>query len=587
MLAIGGMAALLAAMPTAAMGATITVTTTSDVSASECTLRDAITASNTNAPKGACPAGQAAPVTDSIEFALPTPAVIVLESALPAVAGPVSIAGPGAGALSISGIDAFRVLNFNAAATASVSGLTVTEGKASEGAGIENNGTLTLEGVAVVGNVVAEEGGANTFPQGGGIRSGNGSLTLIRSSVSGNSANAIGGTNQNGPEGGGIYNNSGALRIVESTISGNTAKAVAGAGGTTNAVGGGIENASGALTVVRSTISGNSAAASGSTTFNTAQGGGVFNGNSLTTTSVVEGSTITGNVAVATGKGTSSQGGGMNTYGASATISGSTIVRNGAATGANLFDGKVPHVTDTIVAAPQGGGANCLAAVESAGYNIEDGASCGFTKVGDHSKTDPMLSPAGLADNGGPTPTIALLLGSPAIDQGLSGPGETVDQRGLPRPVLYPGVPVTTPGSNGADIGAFELQPPAPPEAAVVTPPPPIQPPIQRVAPLLRVRVKCPTAAKPGGCGFRLQAVSAKPPKSARAGGRHGRARKPVAETAVAKIKVGAGKTALVTLKPKPKYAAKLAAASKILVREVETAKGTTLTTYRRLSVVR
>jgi hypothetical protein len=583
-LAIGVVAALLAAMPAAAAGATITVTTASDVSASECTLRDAITASNTDSPKGACPAGQAAPVTDSIGFALPAPAVIVLESALPAVAGPVSIVGPGAGALSISGIDAFRVLNFTAAATATVSGLTVTEGESAEGAGIENNGTLTLEGVAVVGNSAVVEGGASTFPEGAGIRNGGGALTLIRSTVAGNSAIGTGGTSQNGPEGGGIYNNNGILTIAESIVSGNTAKAVAGVGGTTNAVGGGIINGSGTLIVERSTISGNSASASGSTTFNTAQGGGIANGNSPTTTMRIASSTIAGNSATVAGKGTlNSQGGAMTIYGPSSTIASATIVGNSAGTGANLFDVTVPVVRNTIVADPLGGGKSCWAEVKSAGYNLDDGTTCGFTEPTDKQKTDPMLSPAGLADNGGPTPTIALLLGSPAIDQGFSGPGETVDQRGLPRPVLYPGVPVITAGSNGADIGAFELQPPAPPAAAVVAPPPP---PVQAVAPLLRVRVKCPTGAKPGGCEFRLQAVAAKPPKPARKGGKSQRP-KPVAETAVAKVKLGAGKTALVTLKPKPKYAARLEAASKILVREVETAKGTTLTTYKKLSVVR
>ena len=45
-------------------------------------------------------------------------------------------------------------------------------------------------------------------------------------------------------------------------------------------------------------------------------------------------------------------------------------------------------------------------AVESAGYNIEDGTSCGLTKTGDHSKTDPMLSPAGLSMNRAPTACV-------------------------------------------------------------------------------------------------------------------------------------------------------------------------------------
>ncbi|MBI3881173.1 MAG: hypothetical protein HY301_14060 [Verrucomicrobia bacterium] len=64
---------------------------------------------------------------------------------------------------------------------------------------------------------------------------------------------------------------------------------------------------------------------------------------------------------------------------------------------------------------------------------------------GDLVGTDPRLGP--LADNGGPTPTCALLFGSPAIDVGddsLTG----TDQRGFLR-LSGPHV----------DIGAFELQP--------------------------------------------------------------------------------------------------------------------------------
>jgi hypothetical protein len=62
---------------------------------------------------------------------------------------------------------------------------------------------------------------------------------------------------------------------------------------------------------------------------------------------------------------------------------------------------------------------------------------------------DPKLGP--LADNGGPTPTQALELGSPAIDQGQAS---GVDQRGAPRPFDFAGIALA--GSNQADIGAYE-----------------------------------------------------------------------------------------------------------------------------------
>jgi Ca2+-binding RTX toxin-like protein len=62
---------------------------------------------------------------------------------------------------------------------------------------------------------------------------------------------------------------------------------------------------------------------------------------------------------------------------------------------------------------------------------------------------DPMLAPLG--DNGGPTPTQALNVGSPAIDQGQAS---GFDQRGAPRPFDLAGVALA--GDNDADIGAYE-----------------------------------------------------------------------------------------------------------------------------------
>ena len=70
---------------------------------------------------------------------------------------------------------------------------------------------------------------------------------------------------------------------------------------------------------------------------------------------------------------------------------------------------------------------------------------------------DPQLGP--LQNNGGPTETMALPATSPAVNRGFSA--LRTDQRGGPRPVLYPGIPISAAaGANGADIGAFELQAP-------------------------------------------------------------------------------------------------------------------------------
>jgi len=79
----------------------------------------------------------------------------------------------------------------------------------------------------------------------------------------------------------------------------------------------------------------------------------------------------------------------------------------------------------------------------SQGYNLSDDATGPTTGTGDKRNVRNLnLSP--LADNGGPTQTIALLAGSAAIDAGNTT--LTTDQRGFKRP-----------SGKAPDIGAFEL----------------------------------------------------------------------------------------------------------------------------------
>ena len=86
---------------------------------------------------------------------------------------------------------------------------------------------------------------------------------------------------------------------------------------------------------------------------------------------------------------------------------------------------------------------SCCCTITDAGHNLSSDSSCAFAAVGSLNNIDPMLGP--LADNGGPTWTMALLPGSPAIDAGDSAAAPGTDQRGFPRPAgLAP------------DIGAFE-----------------------------------------------------------------------------------------------------------------------------------
>jgi len=447
---------LLLSFPVAANAATLTVTTNADVSASECTLRDAIAAANGNSVKGACPAGEASG-TDVIKFALPAPSTITVATALPTILQNLTIEGPGSSALTVSGGNTTNVFR-SQVGTDTISGLTVANAACLSGCGLVNAGsTLLLEGVVVEHNVAAVTGGANAFPGPAGILNSSGSLTIRSSAVRNNETLASNATSQNAPAGGGLLNNGGAvLTIEDSTIAGNLVSAIAAGVGTTNSVGGGLSNA-GELVIKRSTLSGNVANAGGSNTFNSSQGGAISNSNSAEVKVTIVDSTIAGNSATASGPGSvESRSGGFVVFGSSFTVQSSTIAGNSAGSGANISGGTATF-SNTIVANPLGGGKNCNGAVLSGGFNLESSNTCGFGMGTDQPSTDPLLDPAGLADNGGPTQTVALLHGSPAIDRGLAALGESADQRGRPRPFEIPEVPNAA-GGDGADVGAYEVQ---------------------------------------------------------------------------------------------------------------------------------
>jgi hypothetical protein len=97
---------------------------------------------------------------------------------------------------------------------------------------------------------------------------------------------------------------------------------------------------------------------------------------------------------------------------------------------------------NTLLATNSPGGNN-FGTVVDLGYNISSDNTCTFTNTGSLNSTDPKLGP--LANNGGPTLTLALLPGSPAIDAGNTSLAPSTDQRGFPRPA-----------GMAADIGAFE-----------------------------------------------------------------------------------------------------------------------------------
>ncbi len=250
--------------------------------------------------------------------------------------------------------------------------------------------------------------------------------------------------------GGGIYNG-GTLTVAKSTISGNTSEASGGG----ESYGAGLFN-SGPATITDSTLSGNQAVSTNATRA-ASHGGGIFNQSDLKLTNV----TVSGNGAF----GATSVGGGISNANR-LTLTNATASGNSAAFGANLYNyttfttppsSAFLVAKNTIVANPQGGGANCYGvAYSSSGPNLEyPGTSCNFAATGDIQNQDPLLGP--LADNGGPTRTHALLSGSPAIDAGTNTGCPGADQRGVIRPQDG-----NDDGSAVCDIGAFEADIKAP-----------------------------------------------------------------------------------------------------------------------------
>jgi hypothetical protein len=320
----------------------------------------------------------------------------------------------------------------------------------------------------------------------------------------------------------------------------------------------------------------------------TERGGALFVSSSSGSTLAVGNSTFTGNGAGREGGAIVAEGDDL-----SDSIEGSTIVGNqvtkAGGEGGGVYASDIQPLTDSIVAdnsASVGPDVDrkWVTAFDLIG-NPAGGELTESTPGSDLLGVEPQLGP--LADNGGPTETMAPAVTSPAVNKG--GGSLTTDQRGDPRPVIYPGIATSSAlGANGADIGAVELQ--APPgtggssPAAGSSPPPPPSGPTAKVAP--RVLLTCPKTARPGGCRFALEVVSGKPRHVKGRGGRTHLVALTL-ESAPVTAKVAAGKSALVTLTPKAKFAARLDAASTLLVRQVETVKGKKTTSYRRLKVVR
>ena len=274
-----------------------------------------------------------------------------------------------------------------------------------------SSGTVSISGLTI-------QNGDGTA---GGAINNSGTLTVSNSALAHNSAT----------DGGAIYNN-GNLTVTTSTLSSNSAASDGGA----------IDNLSTA-TVQDSTLSANTAGN---------YGGGIESSDATLT---VDNSTVSGNSAT-------SDGGGIDIEappnGGSATIDNSTVTSNGAPFGAGIQDDQSPLTIGATIVAESTSGNDCFLQdinFTDQGYNIDDDGSCGFTSpsVSNSGLLDGTLG--SLANNGGPTQTVALEPGSPAIGlvaNGLFCPG--TDQRGAAR--------LTTPCDAGAYDTNGAFTPPSP-----------------------------------------------------------------------------------------------------------------------------
>lgn len=456
--------AIFGAIP--ALAATYTVTSTADtgtgcganIVVAGCTLRVALE--------------QATSGNDTIQFSLGAGAhTITLTSDELHLNANVTITGPGASLLTISGGNSFRIFE-NDYSTVSISGVTITKGNGisvqgnnpscpfnavncfnAEGGAIWNQGTLTLTNCIVSGNSVTTSA---LTPEGGAIFN-YGTLTLSGTTVSGNTATGNSTLNPydaNTTIGGGIFNSgdggftAGVLNVINgSIISGNSS----------GQEGGGIYS-EGTLTITNSTVSGNSSY----------QGAGVQND----ATATITGSTISGNTGLGFGGGidnnatltitnstfsgnSATGGGGISNGGTTLNASFVTLSGNSASyAGGNLYNSGTAVVKNSILANGTGGNCNTGGTLTSQNYNLSDDASCTtFNQSNDINGVSAQLNAAGLASNGGLTKTIAPLGSSPAIDVipvsscvDTNGNAVTTDQRGTARPQ-----------GPQCDIGAVEL----------------------------------------------------------------------------------------------------------------------------------
>jgi hypothetical protein len=313
----------------------------------------------------------------------------------------------------LDGVSSGRVVFVTPGSNVRLDGLNMLNGSAqnfamTEGAGIYNQGSLTISNSVLENNSASGKGG-------GVYVDSSGDLQLYASILDKNQAGS----------GGGIFMaGASSLKMDYSAISNNISAAD----------GAGIFVDSGAVEIAASLLKENKA---------TANGGAVYNHGA---TVVITNTTVATNTAAL--------GGGFYANTGLSTLSHVTFMGNGAGSGGGINNnGGSLSMVNAIVAGSISGG-DCVNAgtFNDNGYNLVQDGSC--ITSGTSFSGPPLL--ASLADNGGlpvngfPLFTFALLPGSPAFDaipSGISGCGTSfiTDQRDASRPL-----------NGGCDIGAYE-----------------------------------------------------------------------------------------------------------------------------------
>lgn len=468
-----------------AHAATINVTSTSGgTGGPSCTLRDAITAANTDTAVGSCPAGSGAD-TIVLPVSPSTDTIITLTvvdngtgsetNGLPAITTNITINGSGAiiERSTVRETPLFRIFQISTGGTLTLNNVTIRNGHTPDGTasrpggyggGIGNSGTLNITNSTITGNTTGDGAIGSGYNGGiaGGIYNAN-VLSITNSSISGN---RTGTGNLYGGHGGGIASNGmGAVTITDSTISGNTT----GNGTNGDAGWGGGIFSDAQITVTNSTISGNTV---GNGVATGGRGGGICisTGGMGESSLIITKSTISNNLAPNVGgifndgkltmanvtvSGNQATGGtGGLENGGTANLNNVTFNLNAAIMHAGgLHNTGTITVANTIVA--NSISLNCTwispGMPISKGYNLSSDDSCAFNQLSDLNNNAHAHLGA-LGNYGGPTKTHGLMYGSAAINTGDTGPCTGLNYHCMPTDQRG----VTRPQAGRSDIGAFE-----------------------------------------------------------------------------------------------------------------------------------